>query len=243
MRFSLQYIVLLFCLATCVVQAQPLRYNAEASGSYFPYATGNKEAPGIMHEYVISVMKAADLEIEHIALPAKRTQQFIHNDLLDFEIISPSWLSQQQRESPDFVFSAPLFPVREMLVTLPEKVSDFQLDENINGTAVGTVRGYYYHNDMHFQRVDFTTERELVLALAKNRVNVAIIGDLPALYWATKLDIDIAFGAEHSRGQFHIRLRAEHQDLLPRINKAIAQMKSQHLLEQLERKYLPSIND
>ncbi|MEO2267944.1 transporter substrate-binding domain-containing protein [Pseudoalteromonas sp. YIC-656] len=223
------------------VQASPLKYNATASGSYYPYSTGVKENPGISHEFVIKVMAEAGIEIAHVSLPAKRTQQFMLNQQLDFEIVSPTWLTEEERNLQQFVFSDALLPVQELLVTLPDKVSKYASSNSIVGGTVGTVRGYYYHNDHEFIRADFATERELVLALSKKRIEVAIIGDLPALYWSQQLDIDIAFGAMHSKGQLHIRLRSKHKELLPKINDAIATLKSQGIVEQLEDKYLSPI--
>ncbi|WP_462157199.1 substrate-binding periplasmic protein [Pseudoalteromonas sp. GB56] len=220
------------------VQASPLKYSATASGSYYPYSTGVQEHPGISHEFVIQVMAQAGIEIEHVTLPAKRTQQLMLNQQLDFEIVSPTWLTEEERNLEQFVFSDALLPVQEVLVALPSKVSNYALPQSIIGASVGTVRGYYYHNDHEFKRVDFATERELVLAIHKKRIDVAIIGDLPALYWSRQLNLAIAFGAVHSQGQLHIRLRSDHKKLLPKINAAIETLKSQGLPQQLEEKYL-----
>ncbi|MFP5303752.1 transporter substrate-binding domain-containing protein, partial [Cobetia sp. SIMBA_158] len=84
-----------------------------------------------------------------------------------------------ERNNTKYVFSDPLITVTEMLVTLPENTKKWQHVSNIEGKNVGTVLGYYYHNADTFKRVDFPSEKELIEALVRKRVDVAIIGDSP----------------------------------------------------------------
>ena len=225
-------------LISSSVSAQPLKYNVNASGSWYPYATQSAKHPGIVREYIAAVMSEAEIASQHVSLPPKRTVQSIQAKQLDFEVISPSWLSQAQRHDEKFVFSAPLFPVDEYLVALTSKIHQYQTRDSIFRQTVGTVRGYYYHDDNRFARMDFNSERELILALHRGRIDVAIVGDLPAKYWAHRLGVDIVLGARPSSGQMHIRLLREHQPLLPRVNQAIEELKSQGFYEKLKQRYI-----
>ncbi|MFY8273633.1 substrate-binding periplasmic protein [Pseudoalteromonas sp. SSDWG2] len=240
----MQYIFALVLSFLCSANAlaAPLKYNVDASGSWYPYTTSSENAPGLIKEFVIEVMQQANVDIQYVPLPAKRINQFMQNKQLDFEVISPSWLSEEEKNDPQFVFSDALFPVREYLVTTSAKEQYYLDIDSIFGNKVGTVRGYFYHDDEKFERVDFESERELIMALGKKRINVAIIGDLPAKYWSKKLGVPVVFAAEHSDGQLHLRLRAEHAHLLPKINTAISTLKSGKTLTRLEHKYLQHFN-
>ena len=84
-------------------------------------------------------------------------------------------------------------------------------------------------------------ERELIKALHKNRIEAAISGDLPALYWSNKLDQKIALAAVHSNGVLVMRLRKEHHLLLPQINAAIAHLKADGTINAIIDKYTKPI--
>ena len=104
------------------------------------------------------------------------------------------------------------------------------------------VLGYYYYDDNRFKRVDFHSEQQLIQALKMQRIEVVIIDKLPALYWAEQFDADISFGALHSLGNLKIRLRSEHQSLLPKINTAIKELKNSGRLDAIINKYTKSIS-
>ena len=85
--------------------------------------------------------------------------------------------------------------------------------------------------------MDFSSERELLLALASGRVKMAIIGEKTAKYWASKLRIAIDFPILHSSGELHLRLNKKHQPILNVLNEAIDALSEKGLIEQLSKKY------
>ena len=73
---------------------------------------------------------------------------------IDFDIISPSWLSEEEQSK--VIFSKPFLKVTEYIVTLDQLNSPATIDSTLlpkqqvksyQGKVVGTVRGYYYHDD------------------------------------------------------------------------------------------------
>ncbi|KVX01125.1 substrate-binding periplasmic protein [Shewanella frigidimarina] len=225
-----------FCGPT--VQANTiLKYNVNASSSWVPYyITESPKEPGILGELVPLLLAKADIEIEKHNFPPKRTNYALDNGLLDFDFVSPSWFPNQELGT-FFVQSNPIIAIQENIITLEKKANDWQSIDNIKGKEIGTVRGYLYHDDADFIRIDFTSERDLIRALYKNRVDAAISGDLPALYWAKKLNTPIAFAAIHSKGHLVMRLRKEHVALLPRINAAIAELELNGTTQSIIDKY------
>lgn len=218
-----------------------LKYNISSSGSHYPFYTNNPKRPGVLPEIIEKVLIDANISASHESLPAKRITKYLNEGIIDFDVISLDWLPQSERNNTKYVFSDPLITVTEMLVTLPENTKKWQHVSNIEGKNVGTVLGYYYHNADTFKRVDFPSEKELIEALVRKRVDVAIIGELPTLYWSQKLNINIGFGAQYSHGFLRIRLLSKHKHLMPIINKVIKNLHSIGYINNIAEKYMKEI--
>ncbi|MGX9460811.1 substrate-binding periplasmic protein [Shewanella sp. A14] len=215
-----------------------LKYNVNASSNWVPYyVPHSSNNPGILGELVPLLLAKADIGIEKHNYPPKRTNYALDNGLLDFDLVSPSWFSNEDL-GPLFVQSDPIMAIQENIITLNSKAQDWQNLEKIKGKKIGTVRGYLYRDDKEFTRVDFVSERELIKALHKSRVECAISGDLTALYWARKLNSPIALAAVHSKGYLVMRLRKEHLSLLPNINAAIAELQQNGTTQRIIDKYI-----
>lgn len=218
--------------------ATTLKYCLSGSGNYYPYYTHDADKPGILPEIVKAILTTANIQGENLELPAKRTIQYLNSEQIDFDILSPSWLTDEEKRNPKFVFSAPIMDIKEFVVT-QQKTPKGPL---LRGQHVGTVRGYYYHDDMLFERLDFSSERELLQALKMGRVDRIIIGDLPARYWGEKLGIDFELNAEHSSGSLHLRLLAKHHALLPKLNAAIQVLRDSGRVAEIEQSYVTNLH-
>ncbi|WP_242620323.1 substrate-binding periplasmic protein [Shewanella maritima] len=231
--------VCFFSMLTCVAAMADtvLKYNVNASSGWVPYYIPHQDdKPGILGEIVPLLMATAQIDIQKHNLPPRRTNQAIENGDLDFDFVSPDWFPNHDLGEL-FVQSEPLMPIKEFIITTQANADAWTDINKIKGQRIGTVRGYYYHDTDQFTRVDFSSERELIKAISKNRVQAAISGDLPALYWAKELNMPISLAALHSDGYLVMRLRKEHAHLLPAINSAIKQLQQQGNVEQLIDKY------
>ncbi|MCT7940511.1 MULTISPECIES: substrate-binding periplasmic protein [Shewanella] len=218
-----------------------LKYNINGSSSWVPYYIPNQpEQPGILAEIVPQILMLAQIKNEKHNYPPKRTNQALETGLLDFDLVSPSWFPNEDMGT-SFVQSDAIIQIKENVITLEENEQKWANIQVIKDQPIGTVRGYLYHDDSLFTRVDFTSERELIKALHKNRIQAAISGDLPALYWSNKLNQKVVLAAVHSNGVLVMRLRKEHQGLLPQINTAIAQLKADGTIDTIIDKYTKKI--
>jgi len=216
-----------------------LKYDPTGSNSWYPYYIPEGRRKGIVAEIATLVLKEAQIHGEKVQLPPKRTNLSIENGVIDFDFINPEWLPSEI-STENFTFSDSIIPIKEYVITLPSAKSDNK-DANsivIKNQLVGTVRGYYYHDEAQFQRMDYSSEKELIKALATNRVKFAISGDLPALYWSKQLNVPIQFGALHSDGFLHIRLHNRANYLMPKINQAIRRLKSSGTIQEVIDSYL-----
>ncbi|MDO6835019.1 transporter substrate-binding domain-containing protein [Pseudoalteromonas carrageenovora] len=237
-------LLFVFC-SYASINSTPLKYNISASGSHYPYYTNDPKKPGVLPEIIEKVLDEANITASHINLPTKRITKYLQDEIIDFDVISLEWLPKNERNDPRYVFSEPLIYATEMIVTLPKNAHNWQSTNSLRGKNIGTVLGYYYYDDNTFERVDFPSEKELMTALSRNRVEAALVGKLTALYWAKQLDMRIAFGAQHSHGFLSIRLLSKHKNLLPKINQAIKNLHSQGYIKNIEDKYLlntPALN-
>lgn len=227
----------LFFLSTLAFADTALKYNVNGSSNWVPYyIPDSPESPGILGELVPLLLNHANIKIEKHNFPPRRTNYALDSGWLDFDFVSPSWFPHDDL-GEQFVQSSAIIAIEEHIITLASNAKDWQSNDSLKGQEIGTVGGYLYHDDTEFTRVDFSSERELIKALYKDRVKAAISGDLPALYWAKQLNSPITLAALHSKGYLVMRLRKEHAALLPRINAAIIELQSNGTITRIINKY------
>ncbi|MCV2885121.1 transporter substrate-binding domain-containing protein [Aestuariibacter sp. AA17] len=202
-----------------------LYFDLGIEGRWVPYQRGaNSGSYGVFKEVTDAIAKHANLTFDHVYFPAKRAQKALIDGLIDFEFISLAWLKGSQ-PGEDFVVSQPIFEVQEYIVTLEGNGENFEKPHSYYDHAVGTIDGYFYHDDDKFKRHDFSTESELIQALGKGRVRVAILEKETAKFWASVHGVSLEFTSLHSRGDLLIRLRNEKQQFMPLINFGITKIK------------------
>lgn len=216
-----------------------LKFDPSGSNAWYPYYINSGEKRGIVVDAVAIILATANISGKEIILPPKRTNLSLKNGLVDFDLINPDWLSKKQ-QSDDYVFSDGVIPIKEHIIYLagtfiPENLGG---EQQLTDQNIGTVRGYYYHNDNLFNRLDYPSEKELIKALFRKRIAFAISGDKPAQYWAKKLSVPIILGPVHSDGYLKIRLRKELKYLLPQINDAIRRLKVNGSIEDIIKAYI-----
>lgn len=209
-----------------------LKYNLSGSNNWVPYYIPNKATPGILGELIPMILAKADIQGIELKFPPKRTNQALEQGELDFDAVCSEWFPNQQ-VGPQFVLSKPLFTVNEYFVNLKGQTPS----SPIAGDDIGTVLGYYYFDEALYQRVDFKSEKELVLALKKKRLKRILIGDLTANYWAKYHDVALHFEELHTQGLLRIRLNKQKQHLLPRLNSAIDALRDSGQLDAIVQKY------
>lgn len=237
MRVTSLLNVLFICLLSSAqaYAKESLRYNLAASESWYPYYIPDEDKPGILGELIPLILEKASIHGIELRFPPKRTIYAMENGLLDFDVVSPAWFPDGDA-GEQFVFSHKLFGIEEYYAS----IDGTQLAPMVYKEEVGTILGYYYFDDNTFTRIDFASEKELVLALQKNRIERILIGDLPAKYWANKLNVSIRLDQLHTKGVLKIRLNKSKIHLLPLLNKAITELKQSGIIDKIVSKYTAS---
>lgn len=245
-RYLVIGILLVATLATAYgkvnAEAQTvLKFDPSGSDGWAPYYFKPELAPrrGIMPEVTRAILQRAGIDGIEVDYPPMRTNFYLLNGEIDFDFVNPKWIADTELRDR-FIYSDPVIAINEYYIALES--TDSSLFLNQLGTdkkaLVGTIRGYYYFNEADIERVDFNSEKELLKALELGRVDVVIMGDLTARYWASQSNIEVKVVAEHTRGYLHIRMRKELAPLLNRLNHGIAQAKTERVIERAIASYI-----
>lgn len=214
----------------------PLRYQLDLEGSFIPYDRTEDSRAGIFHDLVELIFNEAMIPYEKVMMPTKRAAYAMEEGHLDFDFVSPKWFPSGEL-GQKFVGSQPYMVMMEYFVTLPKNAKAYSKPTDAYGNVVGTVGGYIYFDDNRFTRMDFRSEKELLMGLARERFEVVILEEMTARYWSKKLGIPIALASIHTQGEMVLRVRKEHSWLMPRINGAIEVLRSQNKIELMLDRY------
>lgn len=234
---SLLLVYLPLLLSAAPGESIALKYDLDASGGLVPYDfTGDAKHPGIYGELIPLLMQQAGIQVQTTELPIKRAVMALEKGLLDFDFVSPEWFADRSM-GDDYVFSDPIFQMIENFYSLADKAPEYGSTDAVWGKIVGTVFGYYYASESKIRRMDFRSERYVIEGLASKRFEVAILEELAASYWSNTLGVELYKIANHTSGDIVIRLRREHQSVMPQINQAISELHSQGKINAILEKY------
>jgi polar amino acid transport system substrate-binding protein len=235
-------------LIVCILMIQPLRaqeslrYNIYGSGEWVPYVFDVDEQssarPGIVAEIIPLILNTAGIDGELIKLPPKRTNESLKfGKIVEMDVVSPAWF--ENGRPPFGQLSDSFMTITEYVAFSPKNSGKFkQLDDIYQeGLLIGGVRGYYYFDSGKFMRVDFPSEKQLVRALIKDRVDAVIIGGPTLRYFASEFQHELILGPVHASGELSIRITDKKAHLLPVLNKAIEQVKKTGAIDAIHDKY------
>lgn len=219
-----------------------VRYNIYGSGEWIPYVFNNADQssvrPGIVAEIIPLILTTAGIKGESIKLPPKRTNESLKDGkIVEMDVVSPAWFDQGK--TPFGQLSEPFMTITEYVAFAPKNKDKFQQLSDIyqENYLIGGVRGYYYFDSERFFRVDFPSEKQLVRALIKDRVDAIIIGGPTLRYFASHFQEELVLGPVHASGDLTIRITDRKAHLLPQINGAIVALKSKGAIADILEKY------
>lgn len=217
--------------------AQELRYSVDSQSAWVPYSnSSDKTYPGIFRELSELILVHAGIKPIPVDVPTKRAIKLLQAGQIDFDWVNPGWFPDGD-VGKDLIVSDPIFTMTEWVVTLPEHKDKFSELADIHDQVIGTIRGFYYFDDAEFVRMDFSSEEALVKGLIINRFEAAILEEMTAVYWASKLDVELSFAVVHTSGNMVWRIHQKNAHLLPKINAAIAKLRSKGKIESIFKRY------
>ncbi len=202
-----------------------LLYDLGLQGGWIPYQSGFVSgSTGVFEDITRLISKHTGIKFKSVNFPPKRAEKAMLVGLVDFDFICLEWFTNGI-DNDKYTVTEPLFDLKEYFITLEENKDAFNEKSSYFNRRIGTIAGYFYLNDDKFTRVDFLNENQLILGLAEDRFNVAILEKETAKHWAKVHGVKISFRQLHTQGIMRMRLRNENLYLLDKINTAIKTIK------------------
>ncbi len=214
-----------------IKESEKLYFDLGEDGGWVPFRNAAlRGGTSVFEDITIALHQHTGIQFQSINLPQKRAEKALKDGIVDFDFVCLEWFKNGD-PGDNFVVSQPLFEVREYLVTLANDTHLYPTRESMFGKPVGTIGGYFYHDDDKFIRIDLANEDRLLKGLKLQRFNVIILDRETAKYWAKLNNVQIGLAALHSSGYILIRLSDQRKQLLPKIDQAFSQMKNSGQLQ------------
>ncbi|WP_169719824.1 transporter substrate-binding domain-containing protein [Zooshikella ganghwensis] len=165
-----------------------IKYDITSSDSWYPFVFNDSsgKAAGIFVDLIPEILTRARLK----GLPVKLSstisaQKSLDLGELDLDIESEAW-------HPNLKFDEKYFTSKTILsaddvIIFHKKNTQHNLKLDYS-KEVGTIKGYDYFDQSQFERVNFESEKELLIAVSNGVVKQGIIAKKSAMYWSKVLN-------------------------------------------------------
>lgn len=153
-----------------------------------PYFIGPPASPegGIFYDLAQAVAIRLGVQARFVEIPRGRLEEKLHEGAFNvIPVFHPSWADLPDR----LIFSPPLVPEKNVLITWETKADMFWGAADLKGLRLGAIRGYYYHPNFQggvnaglYIREDVADHRQNFEKLLLGRVDAFVIADLIGVY-------------------------------------------------------------
>ena len=163
------------------------------SAPYVYYSQKEKQNKGIMLDISSELGRRIPIQINHMNLPRKRTEQFLLKGNADVRChLSPFWVQHPEQ----LVWTEPLYSLNTVVITHVDFDQTIYDIEPLKGLVLGTIHGYRYSQEIT-ELLDFleamhieTPSLEYALQmLSKKRVEAVVGNHILANYLMAQLDL------------------------------------------------------
>ncbi|SCA57724.1 conserved exported hypothetical protein [Candidatus Terasakiella magnetica] len=199
---------------------------------------GNNGYEGIYIDLMREIANRIGVRLKEKSYPiVRRRELFIRGEIVITCCVNPVWRSKPE-ENEIQLFSDPLHFGREMFIFAHQKKFPIPNPESLQSKSVVGIKGYNYLGEEHFgKRIDVRTPEQIVRIIAAGRGDVGLLQYEVANFHAKQQKVKIDFGPVHHSSPMQIRLHKSKAAYLPKINKAIADIKKEGVLDLIFHKY------
>ncbi|MBB5017175.1 polar amino acid transport system substrate-binding protein [Chitinivorax tropicus] len=178
----------------------------------------------------------------YVHIPAMRLMRAFEQGQIDIEPgVNPSWRDGQHVES---IYSVHFARTTDVLLIRNGVLKPTSLSQ-LSGATIGTVRGFVYpgleasFNNRHFNRDESSDEFQLLLKLAANRYDYAVVNRSIADYWLHNRPAAAPWrvGLVVGEADVMLRMQPKHKAALGRINAALTKLRQSGEIEAIYQKY------
>lgn len=130
------------------------------------------------------------------------------------------------------VFSAPIYRLMEIWFFPPKKSFPIQSTKDLKDKRVAAIRGFTYPGQDDFgTRIDGGDVESVLKLILDGKADVAVLERHAAKYVIDRKNLKVEFGPPYYDVQAGLRLHRSLAAWLPKVNKAIAEMKDEGIVE------------
>ncbi len=239
----IRVISLLLLLSPASGYGEMFRAGSDTWAPFF--MVSNNQFSGIGVDVLTEVSRRTGDEVDLQHLPNVRALSMFDNKEIDMIVIdSPLWNDQEKLK--DVLFSDELMSVQEYIYFLKDDYIEVKTPEDLRGKVVNIFLGYSYpsfeeaFNKGIVEKDELSSELSIIKMLAEKRCAAIFMDSIAFEYNAARLGYEMHMfkrGMQLSNAELRIKIRREKASILPRVNKAIAEMKADGLIDRITKKY------
>ena len=241
-----------YCLVGVLLLVQPLAVFSEETiimngteSGYPPYIIKNENAAetGIMIDVLRHIANKHDYKIVIKSIPKKRISQHIKLGTIDANATAKKWVADPH----NYIFTDVIIDMRDVLFSLKESSSDFQVAKDLIGKRISTHLGYRYPllneqiKSQHIVRVDEYSELLMLKSVISKRTDAAIANEVVGNWIINKHPklqnkFEVSAKSFGSVG-YRIMFQKKWLGFVNEFNKELAVMKKNGELESIVQRY------
>jgi ABC-type amino acid transport substrate-binding protein len=234
---------LLFVLYPATAFCETFNAGSDTWAPFFMVSNNQFSGIGVDILTEIALRTGDDLDLQH--LPNVRALSMFDNKEIDMIAIdSPLWNDPEKLK--DVVFSDELMSVKEYIYFLKDEFIEVESPDDLRGKVVNIFLGYSYpifeqaFNQGIVHKDEISSELSLIRMLVAKRCTAIFMDSIAFEYNTAQLGYAKEMfkrGMQLSDAELKIKIRREKASILPRINKAIAEMKVDGSIDNITKKY------
>jgi len=199
---------------------------------------GENGYEGIYIDLIREVAKRIGVHIKEKTYPINRRRElFLRGKIVITCCVNPVWRSKPEEKEIQ-LFSIPLHIGREMFLFPNGKSFPIPNPESLKPKSVVGIDGYTYLGEKYFgTRMDVRDPAQVVRMISVGRGDVGLLQYEVANFHAKQQNAEIEFGPVHHSSPMQIRLHKSKAPYLPKINKAITDLKKEGVIKRIFKKY------
>ena len=237
------FLTIALCVFSLTSTAEGFKAASDIWSPFFMVSSNGYSGIGV--EVLNEVVRRSGDKVSFHSMPTKRAHVMLDNNDVDLMVLdSPFWNSDYQMKT--IIFTDDIMSVQEYIYLLQENDITITTPSDLKGKTVNILRGYSYplvnhefkEGLFHYQKVD--NETSLIKTLLLNRADAIFMDSVAFQYSISIMGHDNALfsrGMQLSNATLGIKIRKEKNHILPRFNKAIADMKKDGTIDNIISKY------
>ena len=195
-RCFVRFIAIAWCFIFETAWSNPTvtyAFGDYQSAPYVYYSQKTQQTKGIMLDISQELSARIPLEIIHVNLPRKRTEQYLLNGKADIRChLSPHWVKQAKK----LTWTDPLYSLNTVIITHADFDQTIHDIEPLKGLVLGTIHGYRYSQEitelleyLEAMHIETPSLQHALQMLSIKRVQAVVGNHVLANYLMAQLDL------------------------------------------------------